>query len=327
MSSDPFPLTDAQVQGTLASIAYAGDTLNNASPTLDQLHVAINKQLNMRPHYATGMNWKLAWGPVEAKKYHNLIYAAYDVSTATLAISIRGTTSQAWSRFEDVPYYRSAFPDPNGSAKVSGPFLKGLTTALSVADKWQNQTFAAFYTAFTQHAEVKQVVVNGHSQGAALVPLMMLALQRGLIGAPKVDVPVSGFAYAPPTTGNADFAKIVDTDCDCWFIINPKDVVPLGYHSMMDVIDKGIPEELHGLERASVKLLIEGLEQFIDIDHWAQPSRQAILEGVTILGEGLFAQIDDQHNHNAYLAKLGAPGTDVGDPSYFEVSDPPVVTT
>lgn len=328
MSTRKFPLADAQVQGTLASIAYAGDTLNNADPSLDQLHGAINTQLNCRPQYATKTQWKLVWGPIQAKKYDNLMFAAYDHSTSTLAISLRGTTSQAWSRFEDIPYYLSNFPDPNSdTAQVSGPFLAGATSMFAETDQWQNMTLAQFYAHFTQHAPVKEVIVNGHSQGAALVPLVMIALQNGLIGAPKVTQQIRGFAYAPPTTGNQGFADIVNNTCDCWFIVNPKDVVPLGYNAMKDVIDKDIPEKLKGLERESVKLLIDGLNLYVDPDDWAQPTQRAILEGVTLSSGGLFSQIDDQHNHNAYLTKLGVMGTDVGDPSSFPISKPPVVTT
>ena len=323
MSTQGFPLKDAQVHGTLASIAYAGDTLNDDNPTIEALHGAINHQLNSRPHYATGHDWKLVWGPVESRKHDNLLYAAYEPSTGTLALSIRGTTGQTLSRFEDIPRYFSTFPD--GDAKVSGPFLAGMTSALGLTDKWHGKTFAGFYADFIKTSTVNTVVVNGHSQGAALVPMMMVALQRGLVGAPKVSQPVKGFAYAPPTSGNQAFADIVNAECDCWFIINPKDVVPLGYNAMMDVVDKGIPEELHGFEWGAVKLLIEGLNAYVDPSEWAQPVQQAHLQGVTLVGEGFFAQIGDQHNHNAYLTKLGVTGTDVGDPSAFPVLDPPVI--
>ena len=53
------PLEDAQIQATLASIAYAGDTLNGAEPSLAELHAAINHQLTTEPTYATGLNWHL----------------------------------------------------------------------------------------------------------------------------------------------------------------------------------------------------------------------------------------------------------------------------
>ncbi len=323
-----FPLKDAQVQATLAAIAYAGDTLNGAEPTPAELHAAIGHQLACRPHYATGQDWHLVWGPVESGLYDNLVYAAWNPGDGTLAISIRGTTSQTLSRFEDVPRYQATYPGPKGSAAmVSGPFLEGLKSVLKLADLWHGKTLAAFYADFASQVTIKRVMVNGHSQGAALVPMMMLALTDGLAGAPKVGQTVQGFAVAPPTSGNAAFADIVNARCDCWFIVNPKDVVPLGYDAMLDVIAKGIPEQLSGLEYEAVKLIIEGLNDYVHPGAWTQPAQRATLEGVTIVGEGFFAQIGDQHNHNAYLHKLGAPQTDVGDPSFFPRSDPPVIHT
>jgi len=302
--------------------------LNKANPSLDQLYTAINTQLNCRPHYATGHDWKLVWGPVEATNSDNLVYAAFNQSTGTLAISIRGTTTQTWSRFEDVPRYTSPFPGATGTgARVSGPFLVGLKTMLSTADKWQGLTLAQFYTQFTKHTTVNEVVVNGHSQGAALVPMMMLALQSAQIGAPKVNEPIKGFAYAPPTSGNQSFASLVNKGCDCWFVINPKDVVPLGYNAMMDVLTKGIPEQLSGIEYAAVDATIKALNLYVDPSEWAQPSQRATLIAETIIGEGFFKQIGDQHNHNAYLTKLGVMGTDVGTPSTFSITKPPVVHT
>ena len=331
MSAAPtpkFPLQAAQVQTTLACIAYAADTLNDAEPSLDELHAAISHQLNGKPCYATGQNWKLVWGPVESKIDDNLIYAAFDKDSGTLAVSIRGTTSQTLSRFEDIPRSQSSFPGASGTAaKVSTQFLNGLKNVLKIKDKWHGKTLAQFYADFGAQVAIKQITVNGHSQGAALVPMMMLALQDGLVGAPKVSQPVQGFAVAPPTSGNAAFADIVNVQCDCWFIINPKDVVPLGYNRMLDVVTDGIPEKLNEIEEYFVRKIIDHLNDWVQPKEWAQPVRQAILQGVTIVAQGFFDQIGDQHNHNAYLHKLGAVQTDVGDPSAFPKSDPPVIKT
>lgn len=321
-----FPLADAQVHATLASIAYAGDTLNGAEPTLDALHAAINHQLNCTPQYPTKTDWTLVWGPVETAFTDNLVFAAFDRATRTLAFVIRGTTGQTLSRFEDVPRYQAPFPALKGPAMVSGPFLGGLHRMLDTQDKWQGKRMKEFYDSFNAAIPLNAVTVTGHSQGAALVPMLMVALQEGLLGAPKPACPVKGFAFAPPTSGNAAFAAHVDATCDCWFIINPKDVVPLGYDAMSDVVTKGIPETLTFPERQEVEVLIDALNLYVRPDHWAQPKQQALLEGVTLEGQGFFAQIGAQHNHNAYMTKLGVPGTSVGDPSVFPVSNPPVVT-
>jgi len=103
MPATTFPLADAQTFATLAAIAYAGDMEKDANPTIEELHKAINTQLKDRPHYATGDDWSLAWGPVESTSSDNLVFAAYRADTQTLAVVIRGTTTQTWSRFEDIP--------------------------------------------------------------------------------------------------------------------------------------------------------------------------------------------------------------------------------
>ena len=323
--TNPFPLKAAQVQATLASIAYAGDTLNGAHPSLTELHSHISHELNCGTSYATGTEWSLVWGPVVTNWTDNLLFAALNAHTKQLAIVIRGTTGQTLSRLEDVPRYQAPFPDPKGKSMVSGPFLEGLKLMLAAKDKWHNKNLKAFFDHVAVKMDVTSVVVTGHSQGAALVPMMMVALQEGLQGAPKLSLPVTGFAFAPPTSGNRGFAEYVDATCDCWFVINPKDVVPLGYDAMSDVISKGIPEDLHGLERDAVAEIIKGLNGLVHPDRWAQPKQQALLEAVTLTSGGFFGQIDEQHNHNGYIAKLGAQGTDVGNPSPFPVSDPPVV--
>lgn len=322
-----FSLEDAQVHTTLASIAYAGDTLNDADPTLHQLHAAINHQLNCFPQYAIGTDWSLVWGPIETAWTDNLLYVAMNYSTGTMAIVIRGTTTQALSRFEDVPRYFGYFPDPKGDVRVSGPFLDGVQRMLKAKDLWHGCTFKDFFVANHKILGVKEVVVSGHSQGASLVPLMMIALQRGLIEAPKLDASIKlrGYAVAPPTTGSPEFAKIVNADCDCWFIVNPKDILPLGYNAMYSAVTDGIPIEMGYWERIAFEGILDVVNLYIEPSAWAQPTQRAILEGVST-GAGLFEQIGQQHNHNAYLTKLGVPSIDVGDPSAFAVSVDPKIT-
>jgi hypothetical protein len=175
---------------------------------------------------------------------------------------------------------------------------------------------------------IQHVVVCGHSQGAALTPMMMLALQDGLLGAPAVGVPVSGFAIAPPTSGNPAFAELADSQLDCWYVINPLDIVPLGYNRMADVYEKGIPEPLRFPEKQGVEIAVVAANAVAKhAGEWAQPNRQAILPAVPEVGPGFFQQIGDQHNHNSYLQLLGAVQTDVGDKSPLACQKNPVVNT
>lgn len=329
MTQNPFPLPDAQVQATLAAIAYAGDMEHHANPSIDALHAAISHQLSCKPHYATAQNWHLVWGPIESPKLDNLIYAAFDPHSQTLSIVIRGTTTQTWSRFEDIPFSQSLFPAGNTSqSAVSSHFLEGLKSVLNRRDKWHQQTLSEFFTSFGQQVPIHKITVTGHSQGAALVPMMMLALRDGLVGAPKVSQALTGFAVAPPTSGNPQFAQCVDAQLDCWFIINPLDVVPLGYNRMNDVVTKGIPEMPNILELPGITAAIAVLDGIVDLaGTWAQPTQQATLPEEHLLFESFFDQIGGQHNHNTYLHLLGAHQTDVGDPSPINRQSNPVIHT
>ena len=322
-----FDLGDAQCHTTLAAIAYAGDTLNGASPSIDTLHAAINHQLSCYPHYACGTDWSLVWGPIETPWTDNLMFVAHNKATKTLAVVIRGTTTQTLSRFEDVPRYLRHFPDRFHKARVSGPFLNGVSAMLHAKDKWHGATFESFLNGFLQTNTVHEIVVSGHSQGACLVPLMLLCLKDGIYGAPRVAAPVAlrGYAVAPPTTGSSEFAQMVDDTCNCWFIINPKDILPLGYNRMFDCISQGIPYVLPVVERETVRALVDMANLYITPSDWAQPSQQAILEGAET-GSDFFTQIGEQHNPNAYLAKLGAAGVGTDAPSAFPVSKSPKIT-
>lgn len=325
--TNSFSISDAQVYATLAAVAYAGDTLNDADPSLETLRTAINHQLDDKPTYATGSDWSLVWGPIETDWTDNLMYVAVNKDTGTMAVVLRGTTTQALSRFEDVPRSFRHFPDPNGTARVSGPFLDGVERMLAARDTWQGSTFGEFYKAHAADLNVKDVVVTGHSQGASLVPIMMLALKHGLNGAPQLapSIRLRGFAIAPPTSGDPEFAGIVNAQCNCWFVINPKDILPLGYNAMYSAITDGIPIELNEAEKILFEVLIDGLNLLIEPSAWAQPSQRAILES-SVTDAGLLDQIGQQHNHNSYLTKLGVASIDVGDPSPFAVCLDPKIT-
>lgn len=328
-----FPLHDAQVQMTLASIAYAGDQIDHANPREPQLRAAIKEQLYNRPKYATCGDWMPIWGPVETSGTDNLTYVAYNKSDHTVSVCLRGTTTQFLSRLEDIPTSQTAFPESNTSgATVSTEFLGALKKILTATDRFTKDTIAGTITTFADNNPVSRVTVNGHSQGAALTPMMALALQQGAFGSPAISLPVSGFAFAPPTSGNPGFAALVGQRLDCWFVVNPLDVVPLGYCCIGDVIKKGIPEPMKDTtwgHWAEVEAAVHAAEAAAALSGpWAQPAQRAILPKVPLTGD-IWDLVGDQHNHNSYLCLLGAPQTDVGDPSPFPgcpVTNP-VITT
>lgn len=303
-----FPLHDAQVQMTLAGMAYLADTdpKNHTIPPISDVKAAICKALK-DSNFATNAQWELKWGPVQTHGTDNLVYVARNKTDGALAVCLRGTTTQFLSRLEDLPTSQKRFPTANTTgAKVSTEFFGGLAEMLAAVDPDQKIGLQEYLKSQVD-AGSRTIFVNGHSQGAALVPMMMAALQLGWAMRPPLRAAIKGFAFAPPTSGNPAFAAWVNQALDCWFVINPLDMVPLGYASIEDVLSKNIPGPLTLEEDLYIPPLVYAAAEIAaNAGTWAQPSRQAITQAVHEPNEGFFDQVGDQHNHNTYLVMLGA---------------------
>lgn len=306
--TNAFPLKDAQIQMTLAAMAYLGDydekthTIPPVSAVTKALHDALPDK-----GFATDGAWTLEWGPIQTTGTDNLVFVVRNETDKTLSVCLRGTTTQWLSRFEDLPTSQTKFPTANTTgAKVSTEFFGGLTEMLAAKDPVLGIGLHDYIISQVQ-AGYHTVFVNGHSQGAGLVPMMMAALQLGWSGRAPLTATVKGFAFAPPTSGNPEFAAWVDQALDCWFVINPLDMVPLGYANIEDVLTKNIPGPLTLEEEAYIPALVYAAADFAAaVGTWAQPSRQALTQKMHELDEGFFDMVGDQHNHNTYLVMLGA---------------------
>ncbi|WP_296420292.1 lipase family protein [Pseudooctadecabacter sp.] len=304
----PFPLHDAQVQMTLAALAYLDDTdpTGRTIPPVSDVKKALIAGL-ANCDFSTKGEWTLAWGPIQTHGTDNLVYVARNETDKTLAVCLRGTTTQWLSRLEDIPTSQRRFPTANTSgAKVSSEFFTGLVEMLAAVDPDQSTTLQD-YLATQVAAGFGTVFVNGHSQGAALVPMMMAALQLGWARRPGLRAAVRGFAFAPPTSGNPAFADWVNRSLDCWFVINPLDIVPLGYANIHDVTRRQIPGPLTLEEELYVPALVDAAAALAwAAGTWAQPDQRAMTQMVHEENEGFFDMVIDQHNHNTYLVMLGA---------------------
>ncbi|MEL7098531.1 MAG: hypothetical protein AAGM84_06850 [Pseudomonadota bacterium] len=300
----PFHLEDARVQMTLAALAYTEDydPKTKTIPPLSKVGPGIDAAL-ASGRYATGTAWTRVWGPVEDPATDNLVYVARS-SSGDYAVCLRGTTTQWLSRIEDIPFGQTPFPTANtDGATCSDGFVTALSAMLAQSDQGlQLMDVLASATG--------TVLVTGHSQGAALVPMVMAALKLGWTGHPPLSATLRGFAFAPPTSGNPAFAAWVDRSLDCWFVINPLDVVPLGYAACGDVLTKGIPGPLNGGVKEDAEI-IGGVGIAVGLADrsgpWAQPGQQAVLAAMPLHSLDFFDQITGQHNHNSYLYILGAP--------------------
>jgi hypothetical protein len=304
-----FPLNTAQVQMTLAALAYASDTKDNTGnyPPMSVVKARITGQLDSNDFKADN-TWSVVWGPVETGHTDNLLFVARNSEDGALSVCLRGTTTQFFSRVEDIPTSQTAFPDNNSvGAQVSTEFYKALDLMLTAKDPDKGITLQEY---LAPYANANQMIyVNGHSQGAALVPMMMLALRSGWKDAPALPATYQGFAFAPPTSGNPQFADLVSDTLDCWFVINPLDIVPLGYDSIKDVIKKDIPGPMpDGLDGIALRALVNFAAHLAaHAGTWGQPAQQIRTSKVPLPDLHFFEQIGGQHSHNSYLFLLGAP--------------------
>ncbi|BFM16652.1 hypothetical protein R50073_28350 [Maricurvus nonylphenolicus] len=299
-----FDQQQAGVLMTLASIAYA-----DSSGSLPKVRNAIMAEL-AKPHYATQGQWQLVWGPVIEGEGDNLMYVARRDNQ--YAIVLRGTVGDLGSFWEDVPTGQVAFSYAGPEAKVSSHFDDALQALLKGADHESGQRLSVFL-AQTLHAN-SELFVTGHSQGGGLTPMLVAwALSERTVWPQATQVNCQGYAFAPPTSGNTDFARWIAAHAISYQVINPLDVVPCGYAAIDSVISKHIPDKVP----FEYKLLIEGAADLAaDVGEWEQPQQQVMLQKIQLPDSiSYLHQVLDQHNHNSYQWLLGSPQTDIGDPS------------
>lgn len=351
--TNTFPIATAQVQTTLAALAYAADTRGYSLPpkllgekdtygkeiqnkrtrkfpSMDVVKARIQAQL-ASGKYATGTDWSLVWGPIETTWTDNLVYIAKNSVDGALAVCLRGTTTEFLSRVEDIPTGQTTFPNGNKiGATVGTEFYNALHEILNATDPVIGTTIFGYLAGNITKGQT--VYVNGHSQGAALVPMAMCALKNGWNIHIGIAANFKGFAIAPPTSGNPIFSQWVNDNLDCWFIVNPLDIVPLGYADIANVSKDDIlgplPGGWEGIILGAAIDIVEG-DAYVS-GPWAQPSQRAITHRVPLTVGTFLTMIGDQHNHNSYLHLLGAPQISndaAGTSPMTGAVTPPYVTT
>jgi len=290
-----------QIMMTLSAIAYVDDTSKDPTTIGNKISTELKHK-----SYATDKNWHLVWGPVIGAEHDNLAYVAQ--CGDQMAVVLRGTTADPWSIIEDIPTGQTQFPGAPPRPMVSLEFRHDGRDELLDAQASTGSTLVDFL----QRADPATLYVTGHSQGGGLTPMMMAALQIALSRG------VEGHAFAPPTSGNPEFANWIGNNHKCTFYINPLDIVPLGYAAIKDIATKGIPLDIPLTEEgAEVALAAEAAATAADlVGPWQQPATQIILPSVPIypiipgnpgFWDKFKAAAGAQHAHNNYLSLLGAP--------------------
>jgi len=294
--------TTAQIMMTLSAIAYVDDKPGHSPEKIGE---KISNALS-NGSYATDGKWRLVWGPIVTPEHDNLAFIAQNGSE--MAVVLRGTAPSHKSLMEDIPTGQDPFPNAPNGAKVSHEFLHdGLLPML------QATSGGLKMAEFLAHQKPQTLYVTGHSQGGGLTPMMTAELSQELART------VKGHAFAPPTSGNPDFASWVGKMKCCTLYINPYDIVPLGYNHIGRIVSDGIPLEVPMLDKDGIEIraAVEAAVLAADaVGPWAQPDTQVMLPGQRtypiIPGDPTFKKkfeqaVGYQHSHNTYLSLIGAP--------------------
>ncbi len=328
MQNLPYSVEDAQVQMTMSAIAYATSS-SGGNPTTADLNAQLQK-----PDIATNKEWKVAWGPLTSSSYDNLIYVAQKIGHPVYSIVIRGTVFNSMdSWLGDFPTGQDLFNDYTGHQKtcVSNGFMDMFKDLLG--DSVDGQSLQAYLTDLAdKNKSDLTLYVTGHSQGAGLMPLFLAWVMTEAAGWDVTNLSCAGYGFAPPTAGCSDFASWMQDNAASYLIVNPNDIVPFGYAKVSDIRKQNVPVPVP--EDITVDGHTVNLWDALDIAEaavwkaktwpwgcgsWAQAGKVITLPGEADpnTGDGYFAQVEVQHNHNSYLALLGANQTDISNKSPF----------
>lgn len=314
------PYTPQQVQMTLAAIAYADDKtfFGIRDYSLAEIGRKIANELQGdhthmgKPYaYATGKDWRLAWGPVFGTTDDNLMYVAEEIATTNLSIVLRGTVEQVLSFWEDVPTGQLAFGNgAPGDAMVSDHFLEALNGLLATADS-SGATLEQYLQNAVSDGRSRTIYVTGHSQGGGLTSMMLAwAANAGKGWSGAGQLAFKGYAFAPPTSGNPAYANWINASFDLVSVVNCLDIVPFGYAAIDRIRPDNVPEPVPHwqgfLDLWAILDVAAGLAA--DAGQWQQPSNQLKLGPEKLPSTmSYLSQVGGQHNHNSYLYLLGAP--------------------
>ncbi len=309
-------------QVTLAAIANAA-----VDESLAKVKAAILVEL-AKPAYDTQGKWSLVWGPVFGTRESNMVYVARNRDTGNLSVVLRGTVMTVTSFWEDVPTSQSICPYTTGAkTRVSTHFLEAVQGMLGVADE-TGTTLPQFLSQAAGSRQDMTVFVAGHSQGAALVQIMLAWVMQASANWPNAGLTQCiAYASAPPSPGDPAFASWLKAQGNSFQIINPLDTIPYWYGRIDQLAPDNVPEPIPDtLEGAAIR---DGLKVWADVarraGQWQQADTIVTLRAVQLPPSVSYVdQAKNQHTHNSYLYLMGGTQTDIGPASLLPGNSPPV---
>lgn len=191
-------------------------------------------------------DWEIAWGPVlnysknsKDGSYHvnNSLYVVKGKDSVSnknvYVVAIAGTNklSDFELFFEDIAVKTVVSWNKSKLAqgKISNGSMTGLNKVLGKFDYGANDTLMDFFNAEVKKhgAENIEIITCGHSLGGALSPLTALKIKETY-----PNISVSTYPTAGPTSGDATFAKYLETtlgEGNYISVINTNDIVPMAW--------------------------------------------------------------------------------------------------
>ncbi|HEX8283713.1 MAG TPA: hypothetical protein VF588_10185 [Pyrinomonadaceae bacterium] len=271
--------------------------------------------------YATQGRWALVWGPARSRHNSNQMYVAYNADAPAYAVAVRGT-EPSWTvggllqLYEDLEVDETvawSYPPTPGALIAKGTDV-GLKDLLGMADPNTGESLLEYLTA---NVSTAPVFVTGHSLGGCLASVLALYLDYELSQA-GVGTAVIPYTFAGPTAGNQAFADLFDGLTQFSRYYNTLDAIPFAWADLSGIVGLYEPTvPCPSLYRDIIDHLNKRMTEYLGSDtFYVQPGQPYPLPGTImpvnhtglVKGEKNFdEEIGDQHDHNYYLALLGAP--------------------
>jgi hypothetical protein len=154
---------------------------------------------------------------VDVSVDHRIGWVCIDPSCDRLIVTFRGTqTAQDW--MHDLDFVSEPYRPIEGGGTVHQGFQH---VYYAVRDN-------VLRLVRERCGSIREVLVTGHSLGAALAALALPDIVQFLRGQPGVpeDLKVTLYNLASPRAGHADFKSFFNERFSCWRVVNTWDLVP-----------------------------------------------------------------------------------------------------
>jgi hypothetical protein len=304
-----FEQNEAAIMMTLSAISYTASGNTNPMQIRDSIMLQLQDS-----NYATGGNWKLAWGPGVSLSGGNLVFVAVDSTSDSIsyAICARGTVFSLSNIIEDFDVLTMLKWPFSGSAdSVASGSLEALDTVLNTTDPVTYLSLQAYLNTLVH--DKQKMFITGHSLGGALATMLTSwFIDLNFISKFKLKT----YTYAAPTVGNVSFVssyhnKLLATGSVSHRCVNSNDLVPFAWAGLMNIVNHNIPTYVPGLLAAAIQTVHTYMQDSgIVYKHVETKQDLGTLNPVNCPNDSSYSNyecwVEFEHSSNTYLRLLNA---------------------